>query len=192
MSFLSEREVAALGLGRVGAGVRISRLASLHNPAAIRVGDHARIDDFCMLSAGEGGIEIGRNVHLAVFVSLIGKGRITLGDFSGLSSRVSVYSSNDDYGGQYMTGPTLPARFTNVSSGPVAIGRHAIVGSGAIVMPNVTIGDGAAVGALSLVRHDCEPFGVYAGTPARKLKERRRELLALEQAFLRSLDPGAS
>lgn len=187
MTFFTYQEVAKLGLAHVGKDVRISRLASLHNPAGISVGDHARIDDFCILSAGEGGIEIGQYVHLAVFASLIGKGKIALGDFSNLSSRVSIYSSNDDYSGQYMTNPTVPPQFTNVTSGPVSIGRHAIVGSGAVILPNVSIGEAAAIGALSLVRDDCEPFGIYVGAPARYVKQRRRELLEIEQRFLQSL-----
>lgn len=187
MSFLSDEEVAGLGLGHVGRQVRISRLASLHNPAGIRIGDCSRIDDFCVLSAGEGGIEIGRNVHIAVFCSLIGKGRISLGDFVGLSSRVTIYSSNDDYSGAYLTGPTVPAAYTHITSAAVTIGRHAIIGSGTVVLPNVNVGEGAAVGALSLLRADCDAFGIYVGAPARKVKERRRDLLALERDYLNSL-----
>ncbi|MQA38007.1 acyltransferase [Rugamonas aquatica] len=184
MSFLSDEEVAALGLGHVGKQVRISRLASLHNPANIRIGDHSRIDDFCVLSAGGGGIEIGRNVHIAVFCSLIGKGRISLGDFAGLSSRVAVYSSNDDYSGACLTGPTVPAAYSNITSAPVVLGRHVIIGSGSVVLPGVTVGEGAAIGALSLLRADCDAFGIYVGAPARKVRERARDLLDKEQAYL--------
>jgi acetyltransferase-like isoleucine patch superfamily enzyme len=187
MSFLNIDEIARLGLGSVGRDVRISRLASLHNPANIHIGDRSRIDDFCVLSAGEGGIVIGRNVHVAVFCSLIGKGRITLGDFANLSSRVAVYSSNDDYSGAHLTGPTVPAAYSSITSAPVAVGRHVIIGSGSVVLPGVAIGEGAAVGAMSLLRADCEPFGVYVGAPARKVKERRRDLLALERAYLDAL-----
>ena len=183
-SFLNDEEVAALGLASVGREVKISRHASLHNPGNMRLGDHVRIDDFCVLSAGVGGIEIGRNVHLAVYSCLIGKGKITLGDFANISSRVAIYSSNDDYSGAFMTGPTLPAEFTNISFAPVNVGRHAIVGSGSVVLPGVTIGEGAAIGALSLLRSNCDAFGIYAGAPARKIKERQRALLALEQRYL--------
>lgn len=187
MSYLNPDELAALGLAHVGRGVQISRRASLYNPGAIRIGDHCRIDDFCVLSAGAGGIEIGRNVHVAVYSSLIGKGKITLADFANISSRVAIYSSNDDYSGAVMTGPTVPPAYTNITGGPVMVGRHVIIGAGAVILPDVTLGQGAVVGALSLVRADCDSFGVYVGTPARKVKERRRDLLAVEQAYLRSL-----
>ena len=184
MSFLSADEIAAMGFAAVGQDARISRRASFYNAANIHLGDHVRIDDFCVLSAGAGGIFVGRNVHIAVYCSLIGKGAITLQDFVGLSSRVAIYSSNDDYSGAYLTGPTVPPEFTNITAGPVTLCRHAILGSGSVVLPNLTVGEGAAVGALSLVSRDCDSFGVYVGVPARKIKERSRDLLVQEQAYL--------
>lgn len=186
MSFYTEDELRDLGLAYCGQGVKISRKASLYNTKKISVGDFSRIDDFCVLSAGEDGIEIGRHVHVAVFSLLIGQGKIALGDFSGLSSRVAIYSSNDDYSGAFMTNPTVPSEYTNVSAAPVAIERHVIIGSGSVVLPGLTIAEGAAIGSLSLVTRDCEPFGIYVGTPAQKVKERQRNLLDLEQAFHKS------
>lgn len=75
----------------------------------------SRIDEFCVLLAGTGGIVIGNNVHIAVFCSLIGKEVIKINDFANLSSRVSIYSSSDDYSGEYMTNPTIPSHLTNVT-----------------------------------------------------------------------------
>ena len=68
---------------------------------------------FCQ--RGKGGIEIGNYIHIAIFCSLQGEGKITLEDFSGISSRVSIYSSNDDYTGEFMSNPTVPAEYTNVT-----------------------------------------------------------------------------
>ncbi|MFN3630458.1 MAG: acyltransferase [Casimicrobiaceae bacterium] len=184
MGFLDPCAIEAMGFAHVGRRVRISDRASFHGAARISIGDDTRIDDFCVLSAGEGGIHIGRHVHIAVFCALIGAERIDLDDFSGLSSRVSVYSSNDDYSGAAMTNPTVPAAFTRVTRAPVHIGRHVIVGSGSVILPGVTLHEGAAVGALSLVRRDCEAFGIYAGAPARRVGERKRDLLALEPQLL--------
>jgi acetyltransferase-like isoleucine patch superfamily enzyme len=66
----------------------------------------------------------------------------------------------------------------SVSSSPVA---EIHVGAGRILLPGVTLGEGAAVGALSLVRRDVEPFTIVAGTPAKPIGERSRRLLELEQ-----------
>jgi acetyltransferase-like isoleucine patch superfamily enzyme len=170
----------------VGKNVLVSSLASVHNPGNISIGDFSRIDDFCVLSAGEGGITIGRNVHIAVYVSLIGKEKIRIDDFAGVSSRTSVYSSNDDYSGDFMTGPTVDTHFTNVTNGEVYIGKHVVIGAGSIILPHVKIMEGAIVGALSLVKKDCESFGVYTGVPAEKISTRTNRLLQLEKEFLKT------
>ena len=169
-----------MGFASVGDDVIISDRASFYNCAGIAIGNSVRIDDFCVLSAGEGGIQIGNHVHIAVYSSLIGAGKITVSDFSNISSRVSIYSSSDDYSGAKMTNPTVPPEFTGVLHAPVLVGKHVIIGSGSVILPGVTIGDGVAVGALSLVNQNCEAFGVYVGCTARRIKERKRDLLALE------------
>jgi dTDP-4-amino-4,6-dideoxy-D-glucose acyltransferase len=189
MSFHGPRELAALGLAACGGDVKISTKASIHNAKNIRIGNHVRIDDFCVLSAGEGGIEIGSFIHVGVFSSLIGAGKITLQDFCNLSSRTTIYSSNDDYSGARMTNPTIPPEFTGVTHAPVIIGRHAIVGAGSVLLPGVILEEGVAVGALSLIKQNCQAFGIYAGSPARRIGNRRRDLVELESLFLQQTAP---
>ncbi len=169
MAFYSPEDLLTLGLARFGSNVLISRKASLYNPGNIAIGDNVRIDDFCVLSAGEGGIEIGSYVHLAVYTSLIGAGKIDIRDFCNLSSRVSIYSSNDDYSGLSMTNPMVPDHFKKVQSADVLLEKHVIVGSGSIVLPGVTPHEGVAIGALSLVKETCHAFGIYAGD--RRIRE---------------------
>ncbi|MGA0585915.1 acyltransferase [Dyella sp. KRB-257] len=178
---LTRQELREAGFGGFGEDVRISRKASFYGAERIRLGNHVRIDDFCVLSAGKRGIAIGDRVHIAVYSSLIGEGRIQLCDYANISSRVSIYSSNDDYSGETMTNPMVPGAYTGVQHADVVIGRHVIVGSGSVILPGVELGEGAAIGALSLVRESCEPFSIYAGTPARRIGERKRTLLELER-----------
>jgi len=183
MAFLSSDQLEQMGFLALGRNVAISDKASIYNPGAIAVADNVRIDDFCVLSAGEGGIDIGSHVHVAVYSSLIGSGKIGLSDFSNLSSRVSIYSSNDDYSGRTLTNPTVPDQYKRVKHKDVYLGKHVIIGSGSIILPGVTLEEGVAVGALSLVNRRCEAFGVYAGNPARRIKDRSRELLEMEKRF---------
>jgi len=185
MAFLTEDAVAALGFAHIGRDVRISDKASIYRAERISIADHARIDDFCILSAGQGGIAVGRYVHIACYCSLIGDARIEFEDFSGLSSRVAVYSSSDDFSGGALAHPTVPEDLRRVSSAPVVLRRHALVGAGSVILPGVTLGEGSSVGALSLVRNDLDAFWVYAGIPARKLRRRKTDLLALEAEALR-------
>ena len=173
-----------MGFLSLGENVLVSEKASIYGASRIRIGSNVRIDDFCILSAGEQGICLGNFIHVACYTSLIGKEMISLEDYSNLSSRVSVYSSNDDYSGNYMTNPMVPTKFTNVDHRPVRIGRHCIIGSGTVVLPGVMIEHGCAVGALSLVTKSCEESGIYAGVPARLLKKRMQGFLKHEQALM--------
>ena len=184
MAFLTEDQIKAMGFLRVGKNCLLSDKASYYNCKNIKIGNNVRIDDFCVLSAGMGGIEIGSHIHIAVYSSLIGAGKIVLKDFCNISSKVAIYSSNDDYSGQFMTNPTVPCQYTNVTSSDVIIGKHVIVGSGSVILPGVTLETGVAVGALSLVNKNCSEFGVYIGAPAKRIKERKRDLLDLENILL--------
>ncbi|MCY1371826.1 dTDP-4-amino-4,6-dideoxy-D-glucose acyltransferase [compost metagenome] len=82
-----------------------------------------------------------------------------------------------------MTNPMVPEIFTNVTHADVTIGRHVIIGSGCVVLPGVTLEEGVAVGALSLVSKNCQAFGIYSGVPVKRIKERKKDCLALEEQF---------
>ena len=184
MGTLSREAIESLGFALVGENVQISDRASFYGTGQITLGNDIRIDDFCVLSAGAGGITVGDHVHIAVYSSLMGAGRITLGDFCNISSRVAIYSSSDDYSGATLTNPTVPSEYTGVTHADVFLSKHVIVGSGSVILPGVTLEEGVAVGALSLVHKPCEAFGIYAGNPVRRIKERKRDLLELAKQFL--------
>lgn len=186
MGVLTHGEIEAIGFFSVGRNVQISDKACFYGVDRIKIGNNVRIDDFCVLSAGDGGIIIGDYIHISVYSSIIGRGQVTINDFCNISSRVSIYSSSDDYSGATLTNPTIPEQYKNVNHSSVFLGRHVIVGSGTVILPGVKLNDGVAVGALSLVKNNCEAFGVYAGNPLRKIKDRKRDLLAGEGIFLAS------
>ncbi len=185
MAILTRSVIETMGFASVGENVMLSDRASFYNCANISIGNNCRIDDFCVLSAGVGGIDIGKHVHIAVGSTIIGSGKVTLSDFSGLSSRVAVYSSNDDYSGATMTHPTVPSEYTGVKHADVYLGKHVIIGSGSVILPGVIIEDGVAVGALSLVNKSCKEFGIYAGIPVKRITERKRDLLRHEADYVK-------
>jgi len=186
MAWMTDHQITEMGFASCGSNVLLSDKASYYNCKNIRLGSNIRIDDFCVLSAGVGGINIGNYIHIAVYSSLIGAGNITLADFSNISSRVAIYSSNDDYSGAAMTNPTIPEEFTNVHHADVYIGRHVIVGAGSIILPGVSLEKGVVIGALSLVRKNCLAFGIYMGSPTKRIGERKQNFLALEKQFINS------
>jgi galactoside O-acetyltransferase len=108
-------------------------------------------------------------------------------DFSGLSQGVRIYGKTSDYSGNYLTNPTVPEKFTCITHGTVILKRHVIIGSGAVILPNVTIGEGSSVGALSLVTKSLDPWGVFFGCPAKRLKGRSRRLLELESELMKEV-----
>lgn len=180
MSFLSQKELNNMGFRFLGKNVLISDKCSLYNTKNISIGDNTRIDDFCILSAGDEGIEIGRYVHIACYSSLIGKGKIIMKDYSGISSRVSVYSSSDNYDGEYMTNPCLPDNVTNTTHKDVIIGKHVVIGSNSVVLPGVILADGCSIGAMSLVNKSVNGQDVMVGIPIKKIKGRKSNIFDLE------------
>lgn len=177
MGFFSKEELKSIGFDSLGSNVLISNKVSIYNPRNIRIGSNVRIDDFCIISAGECGIEIGNYVHIACYVSLIGKELIKLNDFVGISSKTAVYSSSDDYSGNYLTGPTIPNKYKNIDNRPVFFESHSIIGAGCVILPGVTIGEGTAIGALSLVSISVDPWCIYSGAPLKFIKKRNKEML---------------
>lgn len=182
MPYLTTEQINKIGFKSIGKEVRISDRVSIYNADQIQIGDYSRIDDFCVIS---GLITIGRNVHIAPFCLVAGgeKG-IEFDDFSGLAYQVQVFSQSDDYSGGSLTNPTVPDTFKTESKRKVVIGRHCIVGAGSIVMPGVVLGEGTAVGAMSLVRKSTEPWNIYLGNPAIRIKSRKKDLLLLEDQYL--------
>jgi galactoside O-acetyltransferase len=183
MSFLSKKELNDLGFKSLGENVLISDKCSIYNAKNISIGDNTRIDDFAILSAGDGGIEIGKYVHIACYSAIIGKGKVVMKDYSGLSSRVSVYSSSDNYDGEYMTNPCLPNTVTNTIHKNVYIGKHVVIGSSSVVLPGVSLCDGSAVGAMSLVNKSIDEPYVVAGVPAKPIKPRKSNIFELEKTI---------
>ena len=182
-NFLSRKELEALGLGECGEDVLIGRYAVLYSPEKLRLGNHVRIDDFTVIS---GNVTLGDYIHISQFCGLYGgDAGIVMEDFSGLSSKCSIYAVSDDYTGASMTNPTVPAKYKPHSvSMPVRIGKHAIIGCNSVVLPGVTVAEGTAVGSLSLCNRGTEGWSMYVGIPARKKSGRKRDILELEKQFL--------
>lgn len=184
--YLDEEELRAAGFKRVGRNVRIHDRASVYGVENISLGDDVRIDDFCVVIA-TGPVDIGNYVSLHNFCYLGGRFGITLGDFVTLAPGSKVFSASDDYGGAALTGPVVPRHLTGGTQGTVVLKRHVIIGAGAVVLPDVELGEGCAVGALSMVTRSLDPWGVYAGVPVHRVKDRKRDLLAFEAEALARL-----
>jgi len=168
-----------------GENVKIYEFAKLiHNQNNLFIGDNSQIDDFVFLNAGEM-CEIGRFVHISSFCSIIGGGKLIMKDFSGLSAGCRIVTGSDDFKGPFLSNPSIPDKYKNVTTGSIIIGKHAIIGTNSIILPDVEIGEGVTVGANCLVTRDLEPWTVYAGSRPKKVGERDKSgVLDLEKKFL--------
>lgn len=172
-----------MGFKSLGENLQISEKVSFYGAKNITIGSNVRIDDYCVLTGNGVGLEIGSYVHIAAFCYLSGQGGIKLMDYSGLSSRCSLYSASDDYSGESMTNPTIPEKFLNIFRAEIILNKHVIIGTGSTILPGVEIGEGTAIGSMSLVNKSIESWGMYAGVPVKFIKPRKKDILELEKKF---------
>ena len=172
-SFYSDEELQEFGFKSIGKGCLISRKASFYAVGKISIGNNVRIDDFCILS---GNITLGNNIHISAYVALYGAEGIIFEDYTGISSRSTIYSAMDDFSGDFLVGPIHPEQYTNVTGGKVVVKKFVQIGANVLVFPNLTIGEGCVVGACSMVRKNLDPWGVYYGIPVVRVKERNHSM----------------
>jgi len=178
-SFLDREEIERLGIECAGDDIRIHASVVIVAPHRLVLGNHIRVDPFCVFSA-IGGISLGNHVHIGSHATLIGGGGIRVEDFAGISHGAQIFSVTDDFSGASLTGPTVSEDLRGVLQAPIGLGRHAVIGAGAVVLPGSVLGEGAILGALSLLRAQIPAWEIWGGVPARHLRDRKRDLLALE------------
>lgn len=135
----------------------------------IEFGKYVIIDDFVFIYA-KGRIKIGNYVHIASFTSITGEGELIMEDFTTISSGCRIVLATDDFKNWGFCNSTVDNQFRNLTKGKIHIQRFAIIGANSVILPNVTIGEGAAVAAGSVVTKSLEPWGIYVGN--RKIGER--------------------
>ena len=183
-SFYSEEELKKIGFKSIGKNNLISRKVSIYGANKISIGNNVRIDDFCILS---GKINLGNYIHIAAYTALYASDAgIIVYDFANISSRCVVYAASDDYSGEFLTNPMIPDEYKNVIKKSVIVGKHCIVGSNSTLLPGAILNEGVAIGAHSLVNKECIKWKIYGGVPAKILKDRKKDLLVLENEFIKN------
>lgn len=137
------------------------------------LGQNVRIDAYAVVTASHRGVLFGEFSHLGVGAQVFGThGRVEIGRAVGIGPRVSIFTGSDDYTGGHLASPAVPDFFRHVRCGDVVIEDGAVIGCGSVILPGVTIGRGAAVGALSLVKRDVDPYTIVCGPDQRLLGRR--------------------
>jgi acetyltransferase-like isoleucine patch superfamily enzyme len=161
---------------KVGKNVQIGRNVYFRYPEAIEIGDNVIIDEFCYFTTA---MRIGSYIHIAPHCSVIGgvSAMFIMENFSCMAAGCRIICTSDDFVDGGVTNPTVPASLrARVTVGRVTLGEFVALGTGVVVHQNVDVGDGAAVGSMSLVTKSLEPWGIYVGIPAKFVKPRVRDM----------------
>ncbi len=185
-AFLSRDVLENLGFARLGEDVLIHSTAVIVDCGKISLGSRVRIDPFVIIS-NRGGVEFGNNVHIGGHSVLAGHAAVRIEDFVGISHYVGIYTSNEDLSGRTLSHPTVPGGDKTTRTASISFGRHSFVGAGSMVLPGARFAEGSVLGAMSRISRPMRPWTIYAGIPARRLLERRQDVLAEEQKYLASL-----
>ena len=111
--------------------------------------------------------DCGRNIHIEknVFINsgcrFQDQGGVYIGEQSLIGHNVVLATLNHDVN---------PSHRSDLFPKPIHIGKRVWIGSGSIVLPGVSIGDNSIVGANSVVTKDVPPNTIYAGNPAKFIK----------------------
>ena len=172
---------------RIGLGCMISPLAIIRNPENIEIGDNVRIDEYCIIDGGAG-LKIGGHSYIANSCTIYSGAGIEIGDFSTLASYVYLMSETDDYSGKSLTGPQFPKKRYKrgyISPGPLVLEKFVSIGTRSTIMPGVTLAEGTAIGAHSLVKKSItKDWSIYCGAPAKYLKPRSRDMVCISEDYL--------
>jgi acetyltransferase-like isoleucine patch superfamily enzyme len=114
------------------------------------------------------GYRVGHDVYIGEDLIIIDEpsdqGMVVIGDRAALSPRVTLVVSSRPNASRIA--PYAPVRHA-----PITIGQDAWLGTGVVVLPGITIGEGAIVGSNSVVTRDVEPYTIVSGLPARPMRE---------------------
>jgi len=183
--YLTPDVISSMPFKSVGHDVMIHERVTLVGIENISIGSHVRIDpDVILLATGP--LTIGCYTHIAACVFIAAKAGFEMKNFANIAHGARVYTINDDYSGEHLMGPTIPADLLSLGRGAVLIEAHANIGAGAIVLPGVTLAEGSVLGALSLIGRSTEPWMIYGGVPAKPIKERRRDMIRKGDELLKS------
>jgi len=167
-------------------GVKIFEPAIIKGVDKIEFGKNIIIDSYSYIYANKK-IKIGNNVHIASFVFLSGGDTIELDDFVGIFQGAKIYASTDDFKDWGFGNATIEEKHRNPYRAPVTIGKFAVIGANSVILPGVRIGEGASVGACSVVTRDLDPWGIYIGN--KKIGIRNKDkVLENYKHFLKSVE----
>ena len=165
-NFLSSSRLKKLKLKSYGKKIQISPNVTIIGSDNIQMGDNVRIDDYTIISAKEGFLKLGSNIHIGGQSYLGCGGGIEIKSNVNIAQGVKIYSKINDY--------LSEKKKNKIILGLVKIEKNVILGSNVVVIGKTKIKEGTTVGALSLVKQNLNSWSIYAGCPAKFIKKRKK------------------
>jgi maltose O-acetyltransferase len=137
----------------------------LYRRAGMTIGADTNIMMHCFVLEARG-ISIGPNCIIGPFTTLDGRGTLTIGRNVNIAGEVLTI------GGHHLVDSPTAEGLT----GKVVIEDNAWVAMRATILPGVTIHEGAYVAAAALVNRDVEPYTLVGGVPAKRIRDRSRDI----------------
>lgn len=154
-------------------GAFVHRLANVVGDVVI--GEGTRVDAFVTIT-GHG--VIGKGCHVGTGACIFGGAGFEIGNYTGISPGAKFFTGSEDFSGEWAVGPGARQELRNVIKAFVRIGSHCNVGANSILLPGSEMPDGCVIGALSLAKGRLSEWSIWAGVPAKKLKDRTRGVLS--------------
>ncbi|AYG61279.1 acyltransferase [Rhizobium jaguaris] len=148
---------------------------------SVRIGEKAFLRRGIVIDAQRGSIDMGRSVSLNDYAILLGRGGITIGNDVRIAAHAMVISFDHNF-----DDPTQTIRMQGVTKKPIVIEDDVWIGAGAKILGGSHISKGCVIGANAVLKGKTEPYGVYAGAPARLIK-RRGEASSVRHANVKPL-----
>ena len=155
-----------------GESVRCYPLSKMIHPENAELDNHSEIFDFVFVDAGRA-FKLGKYSTLTWNVLVEGGEGTFIGDRVFIGPGSKLLNSTSQLQGYY-TVTHVPAGCRKIIRGDIIIENDAYIGANSVIMPGVRIREGAVVGANSFVKSDLEAWTIYAGTPCRKIGERKQ------------------
>lgn len=158
-----------LRFGKMGKKVVFGKHLTLIGCKRIELGYAVSLGDFTSISTwGTGRLEIGDYASIGRLCHITAFDRIQIGNHVLLGEMITI---TDNSHGDSTDLLTPPLKRPLTSKGPVTIEDKVWIGDKATILPGVHIGEGAVVGANSVVTHDVPAHTIVAGNPARIIKQ---------------------
>lgn len=175
IGYLIRRIYYKNSLKKIGKNVLIDVGVFFNGTKNISIGDYVWIDAGCRIDAMLGQVKIGKRVHVAPFTIIASRESVIIEDYVGIGAGVKIYANSEvPTDGKRMSGPMIPEKYKAYYSKKIVLEKDCFIGAGAVILPGAHIGEGAVIGANTVIKKEVKSYDIIAGLPPRVIGRRNK------------------